>query len=253
MARWARYATGALAAGGVWLGLVSSASASGGPSIAGAPAIAYGTPQFGNTVTDDPMNFCNQGGSDPTSWWLAAGLLAGDRLDITFGGFDALNLLVFGVGTTDANLSDAPDVAEKETMGTANAHLSYTATQDGTLPLQFQSLGGCDAAGGFSFTASVTHQIVIYPRIGSRPARHETRFAVALYHPDGSRLTDPSLRATYSLVSHGHVSRLAVRAAPFSYTRVWPRSARGRRETVRVTITGAGYRTVVRNLSVTAH
>jgi len=229
----------------------ASSLAAGGSTIGSAPIVVYGQQEFGNTATDNPNSYCNLGQGNEESWsfWNVPDLVAGDRVTIDFGGLSDLYANLYPAGTNDYNFQNANAVASANAEENQHGQILYTTPRDGTMPLEFTS-DNCDDAGPYNFTAYLSHEIVIGVSAAAYPSAHATRFSVSLHSPDGMALTDPSLRVSFTLVRRGRTAVLGTVAAPFKLTHKWSKSLRGKRETVRVTVTGNGYREASRSITV---
>jgi hypothetical protein len=237
----------------------ASALATGGGSIASAPTVAYGQQEFGNTATDLPANEFAQGYC--YSWWLVPAI-TGDKITIDWtsepdasGAYlTALWAYLYPIGTTDFNFANTTPAAEKDVnyAVTGLQELQYITTSDGTFPLQFQaSASDCQAdAGPYSFTAYITHELVLGLHAHTNRARHSTTFSVAVHNPDGAAITGVPLVATYQLLSHGHWEKM--RSGALQLTKRWGPARRGTFQSVRVTVSGPSYRSASESIRIKA-
>ena len=130
------------------------------PSIAGAPIVPYGQPQFGNTAGPG-TNFgggCWGEGRVGKFWTLDG--LAGDSVTIQWetNAFAVDEMYVFPVGTTDFNVSDADAYRSDEPNDNYKSEAKFTTPVGGSMPLTFTRCA--DATGGpYSFTAYVAHGV----------------------------------------------------------------------------------------------
>lgn len=178
------------------------ALADGGPTIAGAPPIAFGQPEFGNTVTGGR----SLDGRYNSYWSLS--VIAGDQVTIEWEGQsssppDIPQLDVYPVGTTDTNVVITHPVASKTPAsktphGNGVAGLTFTAPKTGTMPTDFETRGclfgrGCGHfAGPYAFIAYVRHAArLALPTLGSLPLSGTV--AVTTQNPDGAAISDAGL------------------------------------------------------------
>jgi hypothetical protein len=151
-----------LAAALLPLAFPGAAAADGGPSIAAATPVVYGTLQTG-----DVRNGFKAPVQCPTlrSWW-ALSVTAGDEVSVSWRS-DRAHAFVFPPGTTDATVREpssrprgtTPELNDPKDSD-AGFHGSFviTATATGTLPLQFAldtECGRDKTHGTYSFTATV--------------------------------------------------------------------------------------------------
>ena len=166
----------------------------------------------------------------------------------------ALWAYLFPVGTTDFNSSSTNPAAEKDVnyAVTGLQELTYVTNRDGTLPLEFQAAASnCPAnAGPYSFTAYISHELVLRLHAHTNRAHHSTTFSVAVHNPDGAPITGVPLVATYQLLSHGHWQKM--RSGALQYTEKWTSARRGTFQSVRVTVSGPSYRNASQNIRVKA-
>jgi hypothetical protein len=186
-----------------------TAAASGGASIAAAPAVAYGQPEFGNTATDGGTNpgslsleqQCSQTGDN--GWWNLP-VAAGDAVTIDWEAPAESYAMVFPVGTTDFNLVGSQAVTHEMVSGNGKAALWFRATVGGTMPLVIGA-GGCFTAttGPYSFTAYVKHKVHLFvPHRRVLPLRGAV--AVHVSTPEGHPISDPGLQVLVQIQGHGH-------------------------------------------------
>jgi hypothetical protein len=240
---------GALALAGTFVALCCGAApafATAGATIASAPAVSYGVQEFGNTATDSTsaQGLCD--GDSVDTWWLLP-VLAGDKVTIDFEGAGWAYEAVYAVGTTDFSISQnrAP-VQFEHRPGNGFGQAVFSAAQDGSMPLDFATYD-CDFGpsvdpGPYDFTASVQHKVVLglgLTRTSRR--RHRSNFALQVHRPDGQPLSDPNLRATAQLLTHGRWVNLASGEPPYTFTIHWSPRYRGHWQSVRVIASGSGY------------
>lgn len=191
------------------LAVPSTAAAGGGASIAAAPAVAYGQPEFGNTATDGGTNpgslsleqQCSQTGNN--GWWNLP-VAAGDGVTIDWEAPAESYAMVFPVGTTDFNVFGAQAVEHATVSSNGKDAMWFRATVNGTMPLVIGA-GGCFTAttGPYSLTAYVKHEVRLFiPRRRMLPL-HGT-VAVHVSTPEGQPISDPGLQVLVQTQSHGH-------------------------------------------------
>ena len=234
----------------------ATAFATGGATIAAAPAVTFGQQEFGNTATDSSssQSICHAA-AEMDSWWLVPAI-AGDQLTIDFAGSGVEYATVYPVGTTDYNVTDTSDVAQAEIGSNGAQQLVVKTDRDGTFPLDFSTtncdFGGSATPGPYNFTAYVSHEIVLALTAVAHPRSHSTAFKAAVHNPDGLPLTNPVLRASFRQIAGHKTTSLATVAAPFAFVRKWPKRLRGAKQTIRVTVTGPGYRPASKAMTVRA-
>jgi len=237
----------------------ASALASGGGSIASAPTVAYGQQESGNTATDLPANYFALGYC--YSWWLVPAI-TGDKITIDWtsepdanGAYlTALWAYLYPVGTTDFNFPNTNPVAEKDVnyAVTGLQELQYVANRDGTMPLEFQAAASdCQQdAGPYSFTAYISHELVLGLRAHTNRAHHSTTFSVAVHNPDGAPIAGVPLIATYQLLTHRHWQTIG--SGALQSTKRWTPAQRDTFQSVRVTVSGPSYRSASQSIRVKA-
>ncbi len=183
-----------------------TAAASGGASIASAPAVTYGQPEFGNLA---------YGGVKPEdcgveayrSWWTLP-VTVGDSVQVDWE-VQSSEVMVnlFAPGTTDFNFPTTNPLVQSTVNNNLKAELTYQATVSGILPLEFfANFYGCGttaAPGPYSFTAYVKHEVRLFiPHRRVLPL-HGT-VAVHVSTPEGQPISDPGLQVLVQIQSHGH-------------------------------------------------
>ncbi len=210
------------------LAVPGTAAAGGGASIAAAPAVTYGQPEFGNTATDGGTNpgslsleqQCSHTGNN--GWWNLP-VVAGDGVTIDWEALAESYAMVFPVGTTDFNLVGSQAVAHEMVSGNGKAALWFRATVSGTMPLVIGA-GGCftSTTGPYSFTAYVKHTVRLFiPHRRVLPLRGTV--AVHVSTPEGQPISDPGLQVLMQIQSHGHWRSIGsgqlTAAGPMCHTR----------------------------------
>ncbi|MDQ6804653.1 MAG: hypothetical protein M3065_06735 [Actinomycetota bacterium] len=236
--------------------ICEAASASAGSSVATAPAVSLGIQEFGNTATDNPGDgFCSFGsGGDPSangrSFWLLSAT-TGDRFTVDFESTTppaltqlwegAPGVRVYPVGTTDFNIDAANIVAESHTQDNGKGQLVFTAPRTGIMPLRFSNCSDNDASGAYDFVASVLHRAILGVKTATDARRHRTKVAVSLHTPDGD-LINPGGFTLLCATQQGRTFRTVAKVVPATECTVeWQKAQRGKRQIVRLTVTGPGY------------
>jgi hypothetical protein len=226
-----------------------TAAAGGGASIAAAPAVAYGQPEFGNTATDGGTNpgslsleqQCSQTGDN--GWWNLP-VVAGDAVTVDWEAPAESYAMVFPVGTTDFNLVGSQAVTHEMVSGNGKAALWFRATVSGTMPLVIGA-GGCSTTitGPYSFTASVKHEVRLFiPRRRVLPL-HGT-VAVHVSTPEGQPISDSGLQVLVQIQSHGHWQTIGSTSAAGGVAKVpctVPAGLRGSHTLLRAIVRGNAY------------
>lgn len=187
-----------------------TAAASGGASIASAPAVAYGQQEFGNTATDGGTNpgsllleaQCSEVGTN--GWWNLP-VAAGDEVTVDWEAFAGSYAMVFPVGTTDFNVVGTHAVIQSNVSSNGKAEMGFRAPISGTMPLVIGADGECfiDYPGPYSFTAYVKHTLRLsIPRRRVLPLRGTV--AVHVSTPEGQPISDSGLQVLVQIQSHGH-------------------------------------------------
>jgi len=172
-----------------------TALADGGPTIGGAPTIAYGQPNFGNLTNVAPdSNGCQR------EFWLLP-VIAKDSVTITWSAlYSDTAVSVYPVGTKDSSWPKAKAVADASSNSTGAGHVSFAAARTGDMVVMFvdqnpSASAACANPGPYNFSASVVHKMIMSLR-GTRkvkgPVTHTT-FALRIYNPDGVRIDPPGL------------------------------------------------------------
>lgn len=237
--------------GACWLGVALAALmvgapavlADGGQTISGAPAIAYGQQEFGNTANGSQ----DSDGLFHSYWGLS--VTAGDQVTIDWevpanAGDDSPELRVFSVGTTDFNVDNTDPAQEEDLNSNSRNELVFSATVTGVMPVDFRS-GDC-CVGPYDFTARVQHAVSLgLPALTTVPLTGSV--SVAVHNPDGAALSDPSL-VVYLQIKPFHQpwanigsAAASVGVAAISYT--IPATLAGQHVSVRAVAAGSAYLT----------
>lgn len=226
-----------------------TAAASGGASIAAAPVVAYGQPEFGNTATDGGTNpgslnleqQCSNTGNN--GWWNLP-VVADDSVTVDWEAPDESYAMVFPVGTTDFNLLGSQAVTHEMVSSNGKAAMWFRATVSGTMPLVIGA-GGCTSTttGPYSFTAYVKHSLRLFiPHRRVLPL-HGT-LAVHVSTPEGQPISDPALRVLVQAQSGGHWQTIGSAAAAGGVATVsyaMPAGLRGSHASLRAIARGNAY------------
>jgi hypothetical protein len=232
-----------------------SAVAGGSPTIAGAPTIVAGQLQFGNLAQAgsdgalvravDPdiigdLYLCNSASNE--EFWTA-NLVAGDLVRWQVDGQgQPLNFAFLPAGTSDFSAPKGVDAIGHShiTQTPFRDEGSFVANRTGSIPVIACNLS--PTPGPFSFTAFVTHAVVL-----SMPKRHTIRRAgtlrVAVSNPDGRPIVDQHLTITISFGSHKLGTAHPVKGAARVKYKVPKALTYGRTLPLTVRATGASYRT----------
>jgi hypothetical protein len=227
--------------------LTGSALAAGGSSIAAAPTMVYGQQEFGNTATDGIFT-AHDGYA---SWWQLP-LIAGDHLTLDFEGAGVQCERIWPVGTNDFNLNGATPVQVAITGSNGKQEVTLTASQDGSMPLEFQAgwpdcdkEGSLGPTGPYDFIANVQHALVVSLSVSKVNRRtHRTTFGLSLHNPDGATVSSPSLRydVQHRAGTGGWQTTSNLRPT-FAFSYRWAPRQRGKWQYIRVQVHGPGYLT----------
>jgi hypothetical protein len=142
----------------------------GGQSIGGAPVVAYGIHETGNTANGGKGEFdelCeDQFSLNLNSFWQLP-VTVGDQVTIDWGAVipDSTCLTVYPIGTNDFGLQSADPEESTEQGSNGKQEMKITAPASGNLILDFAATAlysGCtDCAGPYDFTASLRHSLQI--------------------------------------------------------------------------------------------
>ena len=228
----------------------------GASNIAAAPPVVFGQQEFGNvgtgayTQTDE---LCD--GASYQSFW-ALGVTSGDAVTINWespqsnpeSAYTTLDL--WPVGTTDYNLYSARTAAYSRLNPNQKGQLTYTATTTGVMPLDFAACGG--NTGPYDFTASILHRLVLSLSARADSRHHRTTFTVAVHNPDGAPISSPALQATFTRLTSGRWVSPHTVAQPFRFSENWTKKTRNTWQSVKVTVSGTGYRAASARIRVKA-
>jgi hypothetical protein len=236
--------------------IASSALADGGTSIANATAAPFGQQLFGNTANGGQSPHGDCGGVDYRSWWTLQ-VSAGDNVTIDWESSTTPTLSVFPVGTTDFNVSQQSTVVSDDLSDNHKQESRFRASQSGAMPVEFATRkDSCNIhdsdPGPYDFIATVTHAMVATLAVDHRSG-HRTYFSPAVFNADGSPIGDTSqFSLDLQLKKSGTWSHIGTLSVGTFWIK-WAKSVRGRRQYVRVRVSGPGYqRATSRTVSVTA-
>jgi hypothetical protein len=144
------------------------AAAEGGQSISGAPVVAYGIHETGNTANGGKGEFhwsCgDQFDLNRNSFWQLP-VTVGDHVTVDWGAviLDSTCLTVYPIGTNDFGLQAAKPEESTEQGSNGKEEMKFAAPASGNLILDFAATelySGCtDCAGPYDFTALLQHAL----------------------------------------------------------------------------------------------
>lgn len=228
--------------------------ADGSQTISGAPTVAFGQQEFGNTSsgTQDSDGYFH-------SYW-ALPVIAGDSVTIdweapNYASGQYPTLRIFPVGTTDYNVGTTETSQYQDLSDNGRNELQFTAPRSGTMPVDFRSsCASCDGgAGPYEFTAAVRHRVLL-----AVPAKHSLPLhgtvAVTVRDPDGSGVSDAALRISLQVRTAHGAWRAVGAAAPAGGTAriryVLPSADAGLHLRLRALATGSQYTAATSSLQV---
>lgn len=228
--------------------LATSAWATGGTNIASAPAVVFGTQQFGNTATDNGETPCGEHGT-ADSWWQMQ-VRAGDKITVDWEGHGG-KLLVFPTGTTDFNVTSTEPRVNEAIGGNGKQEVIFVAPTDGMMPVDFDYDCTFDNDHGFApfdpgpydFIATVKHGVVLLIRRNTR-VRTNSTLKVDVHMPDGAVIDDPQLSVRVQLLVGRKWRTIGQAAVANSVARVklaLSKRLRGQRVKLRVEAVGRSY------------
>ncbi len=234
----ARYTTALVTALASVLAFSLQASADGGTSIAGAPAVTPGLQQFGNTAAGSVI------GCGHAQFWTLT-VVAGDEVTIDWEAATVRpGLAVFPVGTTDFSLGDASAYASFRLNSNGKAQSTFIAPTTGAMPVTFDTSGCADRYHGpYDFTFYIKHATVVSFQRPAVLARTGT-LQVSVHNPDGAAITsgvEALVQARLGSEAWATVGSAMLTGAPTTIGYALPASYAGRTAQVRVVAGGAGY------------
>jgi hypothetical protein len=225
-----------------------AAMADGGQSIAGATGVIYGQQEFGNTANGAvaPGGCAADWAPKYRSWW-ALSVVAGDHITIDWEAQPATALNLFAVGTTDFTFEQVEPLTSDEPSDNGKSELTYTASQTGSMPLEFVADTGCNDAevvGPYDFTSYVRHAVRLAIQRAPGLTAHST-VRVAVHSAAGTPISDPGLQVAIEIKRAGGAWRTVGTASPadgVAKVRLSiPRSYRHVRVSLRARASGANY------------
>jgi hypothetical protein len=146
----------------------ATALAEGGKTIATAPSVVYGQPEFGNTAmgAEYPGKGCGFLGFNTyrDQFWLL-NVTAGDLLSINWGGVNNTELRLYPVGTTDYTVfgESTRTAAEEDLNGNNKSQLQYNVPASGVMPLEFSVCYDPDneTPGPYDFAVTAQHGLSV--------------------------------------------------------------------------------------------
>jgi hypothetical protein len=210
------------------------------PTIAGAQTVVPGQTYYGNLA-----NVAEEAnGYDYNSYWLLPET-AGDEITIDWQAQDGnTTLSVYPSGTNDYDVDHTSTLANAGLSANDEDALSFQATNDGTLPLQFSD-NQDNSPGPYSFTVAITHNMVV--TLGAVPAALTGTASVDLASPDGTPL-GANISATLQVSANGvpwtAVGDAAASGGVASVAYTVPAALAGKSVRFRAVGSGSGYLTV---------
>lgn len=211
-------------------------------TIAGAPTVVPGQQEFGNLATVAPED----DGCYTNAFWLLPEA-AGDAITIDWEAQDGItDMRVFPSGTNDYSVGNAEPIQEQSLNDNNRNELTFRATSDGVLPVQFHNNHDCvDAGGPYDFTVSIAHDLVL--SLAPVPAALNGAVAVSVHSPDGAPLTGPPIVASLQVSANGVPWTTVGQATPSAGTATIPFAVpgtlAGKSVRFRAVASGAGYLT----------
>ena len=191
----------------------ASALADGGRSIAAATPITVGQQEFGNTANGSAGAGCFSTTMPPYSSWWAVNVTAGDVVTVNWATQSTdMEMKIYPEGTTDFTVGNVESVLDQNVNSNFADSGSYTAPQDGSLPIEFYT--GCEvAAAPYNFTVVVQHAVVLgLPQIATLPLTGSE--TVTVKNADGVPISDPSLTVSLEIEGQADGSYTAIGSAP---------------------------------------
>lgn len=224
-----------------------AAAADGGQRIATATPAAYGQLETGNTANGGQTPGGCSSIDQPAyrSWW-GLRVIAGDWLKIDWSIQDpSTHVNLYPLAVNDFNLDDTVyPVAEQGNSDTQlMGELTYRVPRSGVMPLEFEADTGCmGTPGPYSFTAYVTHSMVVSTHVaGSSRRQHTTKFATHALTPEGRGLATPARYELQRRAGKKWVTAQVSHSSVFSH--YWRRNQRGAWQYDRVRVSAPGYQT----------
>jgi hypothetical protein len=209
-------------------------------TIAGAQTVVPGQTYYGNLA-----NVAKEAnGNDFDSYWLLPET-AGDEITIDWQAQDeSTGLNVYPSGTNDYDVDNTSVLEDASLNSNDEDALSFQATNDGTLPLQFGD-NQYNRPGPYSFTVAITHNMVV--TLGAVPVALTGTVSVDLASPDGTPL-GANITATLQVSANGvpwtAVGDAAASSGVASVAYAVPAALDGKSVRFRAVASGSGYLTV---------
>jgi len=220
-----------------------SASADGGPTIAGAPSVTYGQQEFGNLTNGaQSPGVCDK---EYAEWWLLPAI-SGDQVTIDWEAdqVTSTEMDIYAAGTTDYTVGNVQPLYTSDLNSNGKNQLTLTATRDANLPVEFRVITcGGDTPGPYDFTAYVSHEMVL--GLSTVPAALSGAVDVGVHNPDGVALSGAPLQVALQVSKIGVPWTTIGTATPvnggaaINYS--LPSSFAGSQVKFRALGTGAGY------------
>lgn len=218
---------------GTALFLPAAAMAEGGNSIATAPSVVYGQPEFGNTATGQELEgqFCRY-----RSYWSLP-VTAGDLVTVDWEGTPGTEIKLMPLGTTDYTLFQTEPAVSEGLPSNNKDQVTYNVPVSGAMPLYFRSCPissdwGEGRPGPYSFIVTAQHglSVNLLPREHVRTNSviyGSAALASGAPVPDGMSFTLtaswPHGSATYNATSSG---------GSLAFTLALPEEAEGQQATL---------------------
>jgi hypothetical protein len=209
-------------------------------TIAGAQTVVPGQTYYGNLA-----NVAEEAdGNDFNSYWLLPET-AGDEITIDWQAQDGYTQLsVYPSGTNDYDVDGTNALENTGLNDNGEDALSFQATDDGTLPLQFSD-NQDSSPGPYSFSVAITHNMVV--TLGAVPDTLSGTASVDLASPDGTPL-GANINATLQVSANGvpwtAVGDAAASGGVASVAYAVPAALDGKSVRFRAVGSGSGYLTV---------
>jgi hypothetical protein len=189
---------------------VGDAFAEGGKTIAGAPLVAFGQQEFGNTANGGEEEApCVLGKKAYESWWSIS-VIAGDEVTIDWESprADWNELKLYEVGATDYTFTQIRPAVSGHVNENGKAQVVFNAHRSGAVPLAFAAYPGCESeVGPYNFTATVLHAVVLFmPRRTHLPPSGTV--SVTVHNPEGGPINNPAVQVEVQLRIHGSWHRI---------------------------------------------
>jgi hypothetical protein len=220
------------------LAFAATAHAEGGATIASAPTVVYGQQEFGTLATPNPH--CAY-----VSWWQLP-VVTGDAIQIDWEVHnEGIHMHVFATGTNDFNF-EARESLKFVPNSNLKTESTFTATQTGEMPMWFAiqeyNCPSVNVPGPYSFTATVTHALVVGLPPVATLARKGT-LTVGVHNPEGGPISSPAVEIELQIKGRGSWQRIGTgtAASPNIAFKIPARYRHTRHLTLRALAHGTGY------------